>query len=115
MAGDGIFFILAHFKSQSFEHRVQMKQSFMLLPKESVIYMYTINTINPTGKNQLDKLIRAWIHSLNFPYKWMDNSVSKFTVLSVFPGTGLEKTPHGNDCVITEMHFLVELKGNGYF
>ena len=27
-----------------------------------------------------------------------------------FPGTGLEKTSHGNDCVITEMDFLVELK-----
>ena len=32
-----------------------------------------------------------------------------------FPRTGLEKAPHGNDCVITEMHFLVELKENGYF
>ena len=43
------------------------------------------------------------------------SSASKFTFCPVFPGTGLEKMPPGNDCVIMEMYFLVELKENGHF
>ena len=28
-----------------------------------------------------------------------------------FPGTGLEEMPHGNDCVITEIYFLIGYEG----